>query len=195
MKKRLLFVIAVLAAFSLVAAAPVSAGHKDGRHGHHPPSSDQVKPDARPFKAFMTGEMSWEAPAEGCPAIGDPPTPVRSHMDATGRVSHLGRSTLTGTHCTPEGIYYPDAGQPPSEATLIAANGDNVYLIYHGECPPLTSVPLGDVLTCSFEFDVVGGTGRFDGATGKGIGALSMVWLGPVPSTSAWWSWTGTIAY
>jgi len=194
MKKRLLFVIAVIAAFSLVAAAPVTAGHKDGRHGHHPPSSDQVKPDARPFKAFMTGEMSW-APDENCPEIGFPPEGVRSSMEATGRVSHLGRSTLTGTHCTPGGIYYPDLDQPPSEATLVAANGDKVDMIYHGECPPLT-LDIGEVLICSFEFEVDGGTGRFEGATGRGSGTLSMVWLGfGEPRAPAWWSWTGTIGY
>ena len=191
MKKRLLFVIAVLAAFSLVAAAPVSAGHKDGRDRHHSPSSDQVKPDARPFKAFMTGEMSWEAPATGCPLM-----PVRSYMDATGRVSHLGRSTLTGDHCTPLGTEYPDPSERPSEATLVAANGDEVHMNYHGVCPPYWEAEEGTEFICSFDFEIVGGTGRFAGATGEGSGNLSMVWGKPEPeSLPAWWSWTGTIAY
>ena len=55
---------------------------------------------------------------------------------------------------------------------------------YHGVRPVLT-LPIGDVLTCSFVFDVVGGTGRFDGADGEGIGTLSMVWLGHVPRAPA----------
>ena len=42
MKKRLRFVIAIIAALLLIAAAPVSAGNKHGRHRHHPPSGDQV---------------------------------------------------------------------------------------------------------------------------------------------------------
>ena len=147
-----------------------------------------AKSDERPFKAFMTGEMSWDDTAFDC--LGVTGIPVRSYMDATGRVSHLGRSTLTGDHCTPTGTEYGE-----SVATLVAANGDEVRMDYHGECPPLSEVPIGDVLTCSFEFDVVGGTGRFDGATGEGSGTLSIVWLGEVPRTEAWWTWTGTIGY
>jgi len=42
MKKRLLFVLAIIAAFSLVAAAPVSACNKHGRDRHQPPSGHQV---------------------------------------------------------------------------------------------------------------------------------------------------------
>ena len=115
-----------------------------------------AKSDARPFKAFMTGEMFWEVEVEECEGV--TPDAVRSNMDATGRVSHLGRSTMTGRHCTPAGAEYG-----PSVATLVAANGDEVYMDYSGVCPALT-LPIGDVLTCSFVFDVVGGTGRFDGA-------------------------------
>jgi hypothetical protein len=42
MKKRLLFVLAIIVALLLIAAAPVSACNKHGRHRHHPPSGDQV---------------------------------------------------------------------------------------------------------------------------------------------------------
>ena len=66
---------------------------------------------------------------------------------------------------------------------------------YHGVCPPLAQRQLGDVLICSFEFEIDGGTGRFADATGEGSGTLSMVWLGPVPRAPAWWTWTGTIGY
>ncbi len=145
-----------------------------------------AKSDARPFKAFMTGEMFWEVGVDEC--VGVTPEAVRSNMDATGRVSHLGHSTMTGRHCTPAGAEYG-----PSVATLVAANGDEVYMKYHGECPPFPE--LGEVLTCSFEFEVDRGTGRFADATGEGSGTLSIVWLGPVPSAPAWWTWTGTIGY
>ena len=143
-----------------------------------------AKSDERPFKAFMTGEMSW-APDGECPT-----TELHSYMDATGRVSHLGRSTLTGDHCTP-----PLTEYGPSEATLVAANGDEVDMIYHGECPPLGDLNEGDVLECSFVFEIVDGTGRFDGADGEGIGTLSLIWAGHEPKTTAWWTWTGTIEY
>lgn len=145
--------------------------------------------DARPFKAFMTGELFWDETAFECLAVTG--IPVRSYMDATGRVSHLGRTTLEGSHCTPQGNEYG-----PSVMTLVAANGDEVHMEYHGVCPPLDTVPIGGVLTCSLEFDVAGGTGRFADATGEGSGTLSLIWLGiGEPRTSAWWTWTGTIGY
>ena len=152
-----------------------------------------AKSDARPFKAFMTGEMSWNPEAFDCLDVTG--IPVRSYMDATGQVSHLGRSTLTGNHCTPQVTDYPIPIDRPRVATLVAANGDEVHMDYHGICPPWQTAEIGSEFICSFEFDIVGGTGRFAGATGEGSGTLSMIWQGEVPSTPAWWTWTGTIAY
>ena len=154
-----------------------------------------AKSDERPFKAFMTGEMSWDDEAFEC--LEETGIPVRSYMNATGRVSHLGRSTLTGDHCTPTVTGYPDPdNSPPSVATLVAANGDEVHMNYRGVCPPYWEAEEGIEFICTFDFDIVGGTGRFAGATGEGSGNLSMVWGKPEPeSLPAWWSWTGTIAY
>jgi hypothetical protein len=151
--------------------------------------SAEPKPHARPFKAFMTGEMTWDETAFEClPITG---IPVRTGMEATGWASHLGRSTLAGSHCTPTANDYG-----PSEMTLVAANGDEVHMGYQGVCPPFMDLPIGDVLTCSLEFDIVGGTGRFADATGEGSGTVSLVWLGVGEArTSAWWTWTGTIGY
>ena len=143
-----------------------------------------AKPDARPFKATMYGEMSW-IPTSECPG------PVFTHSEAIGNASHLGRTTLKGNHCTPAGTEYG-----PGEMTLVAANGDQVHMAYHGVCPPWMDLPIGEVLTCTLEFEIVGGTGRFSRATGEGSGTASLIWLGITePKTDAWWSWTGTIGY
>jgi hypothetical protein len=141
-------------------------------------------PDARPFKAVMYGELSWQQTTE-CPG------PVLTHSEATGQASHLGRSTMTGDHCTPAGNEYG-----PGAMTLVAANGDEVHMEYHGVCPPWMDLPIGEVLTCSLEFEIVGGTGRFADATGEGSGTASLVWLGiGEPRTAGWWAWNGTIGY
>jgi len=63
MKKRLLFVLAIIVALSLIAAAPVSACNTHGRHRHQPPSGDQVmilnqNPDMS-FGLFGREEISW----------------------------------------------------------------------------------------------------------------------------------------
>ena len=148
-----------------------------------------AKSDERPFKAFMTGEMSWDDTAFEClPLTG---IPVRTGMEATGQVSHLGRSTLVGSHCTPAGSDYG-----PGEMTLIAANGDEVDITYGGVCPDYADFPLDEVFTCTLEFDIDGGTGRFADAHGSGEGTMSIIWVGVgQPSTTAWWSWVGTIGY
>jgi hypothetical protein len=79
---------------------------------------------------------------------------------------------------------------------LIAANGDEVHIKDEGVCPPWMDLPIGEVLTCTLEFDIVGGAGRFADATGEGSGTASLIWLGITePKTDAWWSWTGTIGY
>ena len=65
MKKRLLFVLAIIAALSLIAAAPVSACNKHGRHRHQPPSGDQVMilnvpPGTQgPLGYYGCEEISW----------------------------------------------------------------------------------------------------------------------------------------
>lgn len=64
MKKRLLFVLAVVAAFALVAATPVSACHKDGRHKHQPPSGHTVMvlnadPAGGPLGLYGCEGISW----------------------------------------------------------------------------------------------------------------------------------------
>lgn len=64
MKKRLLFVLAIIAAFSLVAATPVSACHKHDRHRHQPPSGHQVMvlnadPAGGPLGLYGCEDISW----------------------------------------------------------------------------------------------------------------------------------------
>ena len=142
---------------------------------------------SRPFRAFMFGEMSWDDTAFECA----PPIPVRTNMEARGWASGLGRSTLVGSHCTPSGNDYG-----PGEMTLTAGNGDRVDIEYRGVCPDYADFPIGKVFTCTLEFDINGGTGRFASAQGSGDGKMSLIWLGVgVEKTKAWLTWAGTIDY
>ena len=98
-----------------------------------------------------------------------------------GQSSHLGRYTAEGAHV----VAAP--GVLAGVATLVAANGDEVDVVYEFTFDPLVFVlpmPIGGTMT------VVGGTGRFAGASGfaevegmnNGDGTFSL-------------SWEGTIAY
>jgi len=64
----------------------------------------------------------------------------------------------------------------------VAANGDSVSLTFEGQfVPTATAGVLQNVET----FEVVGGTGRFEGATGAGVaaGLLDAATLAPLGAT------------
>ncbi len=112
------------------------------------------------------------------------------------RATHLGRTTSTGTGvltlyvtrppCTtpegnPGGVLY----ESNSDRTIVAANGDELYVSLNatgcGDGIGLTN-PVGT-------YTVTGGTGRFAGAEGEGA-VSSDVLGGSIDAT-----WTGTITY
>jgi hypothetical protein len=166
--RRVLVLLAVLGLLIVGLAGPVGADSS-----------------ARPFKAELHGDMMWGLDAE-CPITG-----VRTSSYAVGSVSHMGKTTMTGDHCTPAGMTYG-----VGEMVLVAANGDEVEAEYWGECPPYMELPIGEVLTCTMDFEITGGSGRFAGAHGSGTGSVSLIWLGiGEPQTTAWWTWEGTIGY
>lgn len=142
-----------------------------------------AKSNARPFKGSMSGSITFEADL-GCI---NPPL-MRTDSQATGNVSHMGRSTMTSSHCT------PSAGEiEGGEMTLTAANGDQVFMDYMGTAQP----PDEDgIIVVDVEFVITGGDGRFDGATGGGDMTGFIVFEGiDDPEWPASWVWQGTIGY
>jgi hypothetical protein len=84
---------------------------------------------------------------------------IGANTITSGTATHLGTWTTTGTvHYAP-----PDEnGKIPSsgEATIIAANGDKLYVVLQGSFDPAVGTDHG-------LFTFVGGTGRFAGASGS----------------------------
>ena len=74
----------------------------------------------------------------------------------SGTATHLGQWTVTGTFKDP-----PDNGvlRSSGEAILTAANGDKLQIQIDGTLDPVAAVDQG-------VFHIVGGTGRFEGASG-----------------------------
>ena len=75
----------------------------------------------------------------------------------SGTATYLGRWTVAGTvHYTPDnnGVLHSSG-----ESTLIAANGDKLQFQIEGILDPVAAVDQG-------VFHIVGGTGRFEGASG-----------------------------
>ncbi|HKP82839.1 MAG TPA: hypothetical protein VJT69_12495, partial [Pyrinomonadaceae bacterium] len=84
--------------------------------------------------------------------------PIGSIATGAGTATHLGQWTVTGN---PK--YTPDSNgviHSSGEATLTAANGDKLNFTIDGILDPIAGVDQG-------AFYFVGGTGRFEGASGS----------------------------
>ena len=113
----------------------------------------------RPFALNGSGVATLVTDASGN-LIGAIPT-------GSGTATHLGQWTVTGTV-----KYTPDNGvlRSSGEATLTAANGDKLQVQIDGILDPVAAVDQG-------LFHFVGGTGRFEGASGS---ANFLVTINPV---------------
>lgn len=178
MRRPILF-LTLLAVIAMGLAAPASA-----------------RPDARPFKGSVTGEVTFPFVGGQCPA--DNPLffgGVLTVTNATGTASHLGRTIATGEHCSPA-TEVITGGQ----ATFAAANGDEVYLEYAGTVDPVVSFEdqpeIDTPVVADVAYEIVGGTGRFERATGEGDMTVTVLFkgFGPTP-WPATWTWSGTIGY
>ena len=81
---------------------------------------------------------------------------IGANPTASGTATHLGQWTVTGTvKYTPENGVLKSSG----DATLTASNGDKLQIQIDGILDPVAAVDQG-------VFRFVGGTGRFEGASG-----------------------------
>jgi hypothetical protein len=104
----------------------------------------------RPFALNGTGVATLVTDGSGH-LIGAIPT-------GSGTATHLGQWTVSGTvHYTPDanGVLHSSG-----DATLTAANGDKLQVQIDGILDPVAAMDQG-------VFRFVGGTGRFEGATGE----------------------------
>jgi hypothetical protein len=143
-----------------------------------------ARSDSRPFKGSVDGVVFF-VPDTECPNDFS----LRTDSEATGTVSHLGRTTMTSQHCTPDGTDI--AG---GTMTLVGANGDAVFIEYAGTAPPPD--PDTGIITVDLVYVIVGGDGRYEDAHGGGDMVASVVFEGF--DDMEWpgsWSWTGRIGY
>jgi len=103
----------------------------------------------RPFALSGSGVATLILNEQGMP-IGAIPT-------GSGTATHLGQWTVTGSV-----KYTPDANgvlHSSGDATIVASNGDKVQVRVDGVLDPVAGMDQGI-------FHIVGGTGRFEGASG-----------------------------
>ncbi|HKR22274.1 MAG TPA: hypothetical protein VJS17_06760 [Pyrinomonadaceae bacterium] len=90
--------------------------------------------------------------------VNDQGIPVGANATGSGTATHLGQWTVTGNPkytLDDQGVLHSSG-----EATLIAANGDKLFIQIDGILDPVAGVDQG-------VFHFLGGTGRFQGASGN----------------------------
>ena len=122
---------------------------------------------ARPFKGSMSGEATFDWASGACLGVTGAPWQTFGHM--VGDLSHLGESEWFVSHCsTLDGTQLVNG-----EGVLVSANGDEIWMTYTAELvSPYTPPPV--VLLYAQRNVVVGGTGRFEGASGEFMSMIAV---------------------
>lgn len=139
---------------------------------------------ARPNKATTVAPYEFVGACTNGAAPG-----VLATITGTGRGTHLGTFGLSGSTCVT--FTGADIGIANGAVTMTAANGDLLYTTMSGVFGPAN--PDGSV-PVHYAMQVVGGTGRFDDATGASVSDGTLVATGPYSGyhTAVW---IGTISY
>jgi len=141
---------------------------------------------SKPFKATIVI-------SEFIQPIGSSPCFFLGHISGTGNATHMGKISVSSTDC----INFADPTNPnpaflafssTEPLVITAANGDQVRVTYAG-----TFTIEDGVGTINGGYQIVGGTGRFSKATGKGVLQGSEN-IGVVPAQGEI-QITGTISY
>jgi hypothetical protein len=118
---------------------------------------------ATPFKGWYDWfviEQVW--PEDGDLTFGGrcaTPSDYLIRAEGPGRLNHMGRITLTNDHCTQLAT-----GTHDGVMTFVAPDGSSVVTTYTGY-----GIPEAEAYVFVTDFTIVGGTGRFAGATGGGL--------------------------
>lgn len=146
-----------------------------------------------PFEASFHTDLVSIAPDASC---GAPPRLLNT-QEGFGEATHLGRFSVRITFCFDPSELLDDGQLTEGESlpydngigTLVAANGDELHITIAGAVLP------SDHPDFDFEFAdpfaIVGGTGRFEGASGGGV-TNSLVDFGSQPSRTVH-EWRGTL--
>ena len=105
-----------------------------------------------------------------------PPLELRSVFTTTGHITDIGMIELDWYNCTPEG-----ADIEGIEMAFVAENGDSVFATYEArDVPPVGEDPVLNEI--AYDFEIIGGTGQFEGASGGGQLTAMMAWPGFEPN-------------
>lgn len=184
--RRLVLALSAVTALTFALAAPAVA--TQGQHV--------------PFQMHLVGVDQPLNMSAGFPVVRDTfagrcsvPSDWVTTIDSSGTAAHLGSVSVLQSHCTQIDIF-----TTPNPATVVdgrmtisAADGDELWLTYSGGFifTPTTAVDVGISDITYTSMTIIGGTGRFDGATG----ALTGTAVDNFPAGPHTASFTGWIVY
>ena len=111
-----------------------------------------VAGEAVPFRG------NWEGKTVSATLVSFVPLVVAVVSDGTGNLTHLGRYEMTSPH-----LSYIETGMVEGTQIFTAANGDVINATISGQLLPTADGALAGTL----KGVIIGGTGRFEGATGS----------------------------
>jgi len=151
-----------------------------------PAAATRGQPDQRlPFQLHLVGHDRPLDMAPGMPPFLDRstfggrctlPSDWVTTIDSAGTAAHLGRVSVVQSHCT----RFDFLAAPPQDATfadglmvVTAANGDQLWIEYAGSFLfyPGATPEVGVSRISYSSVAIVGGTGRFKGASGTMVGS------------------------
>ena len=88
-------------------------------------------------------------------------------IGGTGQATHMGRTEFEGPSRVQINLSDPRSGTQTGTSILTAANGDAIEIAFAGTVEFEGPSPT-DPVSFQGEWEVIDGTGRFDGATGSG---------------------------
>jgi len=133
--------------------------------------SHETKMVTVPFKADFIGTYTYGSFGETNP---DPRCPINVVVDGFGTGTHVGNSAVHFDFCVNpifEGDVFIRGEYGNTEAYIVAANGDKLFVSVEGAVLPGRLDDHPDYVVSYFRdpFEILGGTGRFEGASGGGM--------------------------
>lgn len=139
-----------------------------------------ANPPYLPFRLAVSDGTSTAAPGGRC----GPFPMITVSIEATAYGTHLGRSTVSQSHC--QNAFDPTQSFFDGEFTDTGADGSSIFGTYAGHMEPTTDPTRFEIVGT---FEITGGTGRMAGAHGSGsatgvfeatTGAASLLLVGVI---------------
>lgn len=148
--------------FTAVLAMTVSCTHYDDFFGHH-----KTKFVTVPFEAQFIGDYKYAGPDEEDATGLEPKCDnVRVIVDFEGSGTPIGNITGNFDFCVG-----PEGGYGQTEAYMVTEKGDSLFISISGKVIQGRLDDMPEYVTSYWQdpFEILGGTGRYQGATGSGM--------------------------